>query len=207
MDGGRQFTNDQLEECKMHCIEVLEALFFITRLSHAIREASLLIFMFIIFVIIQEHHILTLNDVTQRISKMMYWYRLLVLHKIVHYQLNLGDDVVKVEGEVFLYICEDQRTPFAAMLKVKRLVRAIINNETPLPKFIWVGDVEIADDIHEDIVHVSELVPYQIQELYKELKDDLLLGMPEYDLNRDCILYNKSEELLVDNLCDYRNGL
>jgi hypothetical protein len=72
VDGGEQITKDQLEESKLHCIEVLEALFFITRLSHAIQEASLLIFRFVVFSSIQQHCVLTPDDITHRISRMMY---------------------------------------------------------------------------------------------------------------------------------------
>jgi len=129
-----------------------------------------------------------------------------VLYNLVLYPLNIGDDVVKVEGEFLSYVHEDQRTPFAAILEVKRLVRAITKNETPLPKIIWVGDAQIVDGIHVDIAHVSKLICCSIREFYKELEDDLLLGMPEYNLNRDRILYNKSRGLLDDNLHDYRNG-
>jgi hypothetical protein len=129
-----------------------------------------------------------------------------VLYKIVYHPFNLGDDAIQVEKEFLSYVHEDRRTPFTTILEVKRLMRAVTKNQTPLPKVIWMGDGQIIHGIHVDIAQVSKLILCSIRELYKELEEDLLFGMPEYNLNRNCILNNKSGGHLDDNLSDYKNG-
>jgi hypothetical protein len=148
----------------------------------------------------------TPDEITHRISRMMYWCRSLVLHRIVHTPLLAAEGIEQVERCFLLFVEEGQRTPFAAILEAKRLIFAITKNEIPLPKVVWAGNGEIVDGIFVDIRGISIMIQESIKELYRKLKTDLLMDMPEYHCNRDHLLQCKAGGGLEDNLRDNRTG-
>ena len=202
-DGQGQFSDGEMRECKLRCIQVLEDLFFVERESYSIPNTSLLIYRFILFVVLQHHHVVTLDEVTGRISRMMYWCRSLVLYKIMFTLVLMADRVDIVEERFLFFVRDKHRTPFAAILEAKRLVFSITKNETPLPKVIWAGDGQIIGGLRVDITDVSSMICACIEELSKELINDVLLNMPT---DGDELLKNKSGGPLEDNLQDMRCG-
>ena len=97
---------------------------------------SSLIYRFVVFTAIQHKHVVTLDEVTHRISRMMYWCHSLIFYKIIHMTLDLivtTVDMDQVKQLLLLFVWEGHRTPFATILETKRLISAITKNETPLP--------------------------------------------------------------------------
>ena len=202
-DGQGQFSDGEMRECKLRCIQVLEDLFFVEWQSYSIPNTSLLIHRFILFVVLQHLHMVTPDEVTGRISRMMYWCRSLVLYKIMFTLVLTADRVDTVEERFLFFVRDKHHTPFAAILEAKRLVFSITKNKTPLPKVIWARDGQIIGGLRVDITDVSSMICACIQELSKELINDVLLNMPT---DRDELLKNKSGGPLEDNLRDTRCG-
>lgn len=197
---------------KSLCIDILEHLFFIHRASHAVPQASLLVYRFVVFVAVQQDRVIQPDEITHRISRMMYWCRSLVLHKIIHAPASdtgAADGIDGAEDHYLRFVHDGLRTPFAAILEVKRLVFTITRNEIPLPRVVWVGgDGQVVDGIVVDIRGLSEMIRKAIAELREELERDVLLSMPAFHSNRDRLLQSKSAAGLglQDNLRDQRSG-
>jgi hypothetical protein len=204
-DEDGRFPDNQVGMCKAGCMDILESLFFIERPSHRVPEASSLVYRFVVFATIPVDHVVTPDQVTHRISRLMYWCRSLVLYKIVCSPDLEVEDVDGVEDRFLRFVRDSYRTPFAGITEAKRQIFAITKNDLPLPKVLWTGDAQIVHGIPMDIAGISTMVSKTIKVLYKELRRDLLFNMPAYNANAKSLLESKSGGGLEDNLGDNRS--